>query len=100
VDSGNDYIGALKANQSGLLKDFAQKIRSYWDVENKVHYVRDVTQGEDHSPIRTNGLVQIFAVARNLALNLYRSHDFKNMAQAQRFAYFGLSTLKQLVRIK
>ncbi|MCH4903871.1 transposase [Cylindrospermopsis raciborskii CHAB3438] len=78
---------------------FAQKIRSYWDVENKVHYIRDVTQGEDHSRTRTNGLVQIFAIARNLALNLYRSHDFKNMAQAQRFASFGLTTLKQLFSI-
>jgi predicted transposase YbfD/YdcC len=28
---------------------FAQWIRDYWGVENKVHYVRDVTQGEDAS---------------------------------------------------
>ena len=90
------YIASFTATADA----FAQKIRSYWDVENKVHYVRDVTQGEDHSRIRTHGLVQIFAIARNLALNLYHSHDFKNMAQAQRFACFGLSTLKQLFRMK
>jgi hypothetical protein len=36
----------------------------------------------------------------SLALNLYRSHDFKNMAQAQRFASFGLHTLKKLFRMK
>ena len=30
-------------------KPLAQRIRGYWGVENKVHYVRDVTQGEDAS---------------------------------------------------
>ncbi len=31
---------------------FAQRIRGYWGVENKVHYVRNVTQGEDALRIR------------------------------------------------
>ncbi len=69
-------------------------------VENKVHYVRDVTQGEDKSRIRTNPLPQVFAIARNFTLNLYRDQMFKNMAQAQRLCSFTLSTLKQLFRMK
>lgn len=79
---------------------FAQRIRGYWGVENKVHYVRDVTQGEDASRIRMHQLPQIFAVARNFALNLYRSNEFDNMAQAQRFCKFGLDTLKRIFRMK
>jgi hypothetical protein len=65
-----------------------------------VHYVRDVTQGEDASRIRTTPLVQIWATARNFALNLYREYGFQNMAQAQRLAGFGLNTLKELFRMK
>jgi predicted transposase YbfD/YdcC len=65
--------------------------------ENKVHYVRDVTQGEDSSRIRTTPLPQIFAIARNFTLNLYRNQMFENIAQAQRLCSFGLSTLKQLL---
>ncbi len=49
---------------------FSKRIRGDWRVENKVHYVRDVTQGEEASRIRTKPLVQIWAVARNFA----RSH--------------------------
>ena len=64
-------------------KAFAQRIRGYWGVENKVHYVRDVTQGEDASRIRTTPLIQSWAIARNLALNLYRDIGFQNMAQAR-----------------
>ncbi len=79
---------------------FAERIRGYWGVENKVHYVRDVTQGEDASRIRTTPLVQIWALARNFALNLYRNHSFQNMAQAQRRSGFSLNTLKDLFRMK
>ena len=78
----------------------ASRIRGYWGVENKVHYVRDVTQGEDASRIRMHQLPQIFAVARNFALNIYRDNAFVNMAQAQRFCQFGLDTLKRIFRMK
>lgn len=79
---------------------FADRIRGDWGVENKVHYVRDVTQGEDASRIRTVPLVQIWALARNFALNLYRDNNFDNMAQAQRRSSFGLNTLMTLFRMK
>ena len=79
---------------------FANRIRGYWSVENKVHYVRDVTQGEDASRIRTSPLIQSWAIARNFALNLYRSNGLQNMAQAQRLAGFSLTMLKHLFRMK
>ncbi len=88
---------------SSLLEDaqtLAQRIRGYWGVENKVHYVRDVTQGEDKSRIRTTPLVQLFVLTRNMALNLYRDNRFTNMAQAQRFCSNTLGTLKRIFRMK
>jgi predicted transposase YbfD/YdcC len=82
------------------VEQFAQRIRDYWHVENKVHHVRDVTQGEDASRIRVQSLPNLFALARNLALNLYRQQGFDNMAQAQRLSGFGLKQLKSLFRMK
>lgn len=90
------YISSLEETA----KQFAHRIRDYWHVENKVHYVRDVTQGEDASRIRVQPLPNIFALARNLALNLYRQHDFENIAQAQRRAGQGLDLLATLFRMK
>jgi predicted transposase YbfD/YdcC len=90
------YISSLNET----VEQFARRIRDYWQVENKVHYVRDVTQGEDASRIRVGSLPNLFALARNLALNLYRDHDWNNMAQAQRLAGFGLDFLKTLFRMK
>lgn len=80
------YISSLNLTA----QEFAERIRGYWGVENKVHYVRDVTQGEDKSIIRTNPLPVIFSVARNFTLNLYHNQMFENMAQAQRLCSFGL----------
>lgn len=90
------YISSLNET----VEQFAQRIRNYWHVENKVHYVRDVTQGEDASRIRVQPLPNLFALARNLALNLYREQRETNMAQAQRQAGFGLEFLKTLFRMK
>lgn len=82
------------------VKLLAKRIRGYWGVENKVHYVRDVTQGEDASRIRTAPLIGLFVQARNLALNLYREHGFTNMAQAERRCEQSLDTLMDVFRMK
>lgn len=83
-----------------LAHQFAARIRGYWGGENQVHYLRDVTQGEDASRIRTAVLPIIWSIARNLALNLYRNSGEKNMAQAQRKCAFGLDHLLVLFRMK
>jgi predicted transposase YbfD/YdcC len=90
------YISDLKETAFS----FYQRIRGYWGVENKVHYVRDVTFGEDKSRIRTLPLPQISAIARNLAINLYRKAGFSNMAQAKRKCQFDLNHLLSLFRMK
>jgi hypothetical protein len=90
------YISSLDESA----EQFACRIRDYWHVENKVHYVRDVTQGEDDSRIRVQPLPNLFATARNFALNLYRNAGFENMAQAQRKCGQGLKQLISLFRMK
>jgi predicted transposase YbfD/YdcC len=90
------YISSLNESADQL----ARRIRDYWHIENKVHYVRDVTQGEDASRIRVQPLPNLFATARNFALNLYRDAGFNNMAQAQRICGQGLEQLKILFRMK
>ena len=69
----------------------ALQVVSAWASEHR---------SSDASRIRMGGLPQIWAVARNLVLNLYREQGYKNMAQAQRFAGAILNTLKALFRLK
>jgi predicted transposase YbfD/YdcC len=44
--------------------------RGHWSIENRSHYVRDVTFGEDRSRLRTGSAPQILAAFRNLAITL------------------------------
>jgi len=61
----------------------ADAIRKHWGIENKSHYTRDVTFGEDASRIRTNpGIV---ARLRSIAYNVLRCNQSETMPQ-QRFA--------------
>lgn len=57
---------------------FCQAIRRHWHVENKNHYVRDVTLGEDKSRIRINP--HIFAKLRSFALNILRANQVENVS--------------------
>ncbi|MGL5793677.1 MAG: hypothetical protein ACRC06_04595 [Waterburya sp.] len=45
-------------------------------------------------------LPQILAIARNLAINLYRDAGFSNMAQARRKCQFDLDHVLSLFRMK
>ena len=72
-----------RAADPGLL---AAWIRRHWAIENAVHHVRDVTQGEDASRIRTGSGPQVMAALRNTALNLARLDGHANIARAQRRA--------------
>lgn len=56
---------------------FCQAIRNHWGIENRNHYVRDVSLGEDRSRIRVNP--HIFAKLRSFALNILRANQVSNV---------------------
>lgn len=46
--------------------------RGHWQIENRLHYVRDVSLGEDASRVRTGAAPHVLAALRNVILNLLR----------------------------
>lgn len=58
----------------------ATYIRTHWHIENRNHYVRDVSLGEDASRIRKNP--GIFARLRSFSLNLLRKNHISNVKEA------------------
>jgi predicted transposase YbfD/YdcC len=59
-------------------------IRGHWSIENKVHWVRDVTYDEDRSQIRTGTGPQVMAALRNAAIGALRAAGVTNIAAANR----------------
>jgi predicted transposase YbfD/YdcC len=58
--------------------------RQHWHIENKVHYVRDVTFGEDRATVRAGRGPQALAALRNTAISLLRRDGATNIAAACR----------------
>ena len=58
--------------------------RSHWSIENRSHYVRDVTLGEDASRIRKGSGPEIMAALRNAAIGFLRTTGATNIAEAVR----------------
>lgn len=49
-----------------------QHTRRHWEIENRLHWVRDVTYDEDRSQVRTGAGPRVMATLRNLSISLHR----------------------------
>ena len=58
--------------------------RGHWSIENKLHWVRDVTFDEDRSQVRTGSGPQVMAALRNTAIGVLRRAGHTNLAAALR----------------
>jgi len=62
----------------------AALIRGHWGIENRLHWVRDVTFAEDHCQVRTGAGPAVMATLRNLAVSRHRLAGATNIAAACR----------------
>lgn len=53
-------------------EQLARAVRSHWDIENKLHWVLDVTMGEDASTVRKDNAPQNLSLLKKIVLNLIR----------------------------
>src|SRR5262245_17995747 len=58
--------------------------RGHWGIENGLHYVRDVTLGEDHCRVRKGNAAQVLAAIRNVAVHLLDDVEATSKAAATR----------------
>jgi predicted transposase YbfD/YdcC len=75
------YISSLPPDAPRL----AAAIRRHWGSENCLHWVLDVTFGEDASRMRAGHSARNFALVRKIALNLLRADPAKGSLATKRF---------------
>ena len=76
-------ITSLTPEQAGPER-LLQLWRGPWGIENRAHWVRDVTLGEDRSAVRSGAAPPGMAALRNLVLGLLRLAGQRNIAAALR----------------
>lgn len=76
-------VTSLSAREAAP-EHLATYVRKHWSIENKVHWVRDVTFREDASQIRTGSRPRVMATLRNLAVGLIRQAGYTKIAETTR----------------
>ena len=78
-------ITSLTAEEAGPERLLALS-RDHWAIENRLHYVRDVTCREDQARTNAGHAPQVLAALRNTALTVVRCLGFKPVEGFEHFA--------------
>jgi predicted transposase YbfD/YdcC len=78
-------ITSLTAGEAGPAR-LLELSREHWGIENKLHYVRDVTCREDQARANAGHTPQVLAALRNTVLTIVRRLGFKPV---EGFEYFA-----------
>ncbi len=76
-------ITSLTREQAAA-QDLLRYARGHWGIENRLHYVRDETLGEDRCRVRKGVAPQVLAAVRNVAVYLLEKVDAASKAAATR----------------
>lgn len=68
--------------QQADAKRLLRLVREHWHIENCLHYVRDVTLGEDACRVRKGNAPQVLAALRNAVVHLLAGVKTENHAAA------------------
>jgi len=83
VDETSYFITSLRAEQASA-RELLGLLRGHWGIENRVHWVRDVTFDEDRCQVRKGSAPQVMAALRNTVIGLLRLRQEPNIAAALR----------------
>ena len=83
--------------EEATAKELERLWRGHWTIENRVHYVRDVTMGEDQNQMRVGNAPQVLAAVRNGIISLLRVSGWTSIAEALRHYSAALSNALHLI---
>lgn len=87
------YISSIRKNNAGY---FATHIRNHWGIENRLHWVKDVSMKEDTSKTACGMAAENISIIRNIVINLFRINGFDSIKYATQFY---ANNFKELCRL-
>ena len=79
-----EVVYLITSDRDASPEALAAWVRRHWHIENKLHWVRDVTYQEDKSLVRTGNAPRVMATLRSLAISILRLDGHANIAAANR----------------
>jgi len=75
------YISSISADA----QTFDQRIRGHWQIENQLHWVKDVILNEDKMKAHQIQAATNFSILKTIVLNLFRSLGFISITEGKRW---------------
>jgi len=83
------YISSLTADARQL----GEWIRAHWQIENRLHWGKDVVLKEDTAPMCSGNAPENMAILRTMTVNLLRLNGFASITQGIRAVAHDLDRL-------
>lgn len=96
VTYGVTSLSAQAASPERLL----QLVRGHWGIENRTHWVRDVTFDEDRCRARRGRSAWMLATLRNVVIGLLRWAGATNVAEALRACAWSAPRALRLIGVR
>jgi predicted transposase YbfD/YdcC len=77
-------ITSLSAEQA-TPEQLLRMLRSYWKIENSLHYRRDVTLQEDHTHFKSHSAAHIMAIINNILLGILAKAEHGYLPATRRY---------------
>ncbi len=95
IEYGITNLSSKLADAEALL----EYLRNHWRIENELHYVRDVTLGEDACRVRSGDAPEALAAIRNAVIHLRSKVDTKSQPEAIEILQIHPDRAKELIGI-
>jgi predicted transposase YbfD/YdcC len=87
------YISSARSNKAEF---FANHIRNHWGIENRLHWVKDVSMNEDKSKTTGGMAAENISVLRNIVINLFKTNKYNSIKYAMEVCNNNFRELEKL----
>ena len=95
MDSDAFYVCDLEINDARF---FQQGTRGHWQVENNLHWVKDVIHNEDQNQVKNPSGAVNLSIMSSIALNVHRKFGEKSITDSQAKFNANLTKAIQIIR--
>lgn len=92
------YAITSLAKEKASAENILRLSRAHWGIENRLHFVRDMTFREDQCRVRKGAAPQVLAACRNTARTILKRFGFNNIAAGLRYFMMNYPQACHLVR--
>ena len=90
-------IAYFISSSKGDAEYFNRGIRLHWGIENSLHYIKDVTFGEDASQTKKDNSPENNSIIRNIAINIFRDNGYESIASGIRLCCNKIFKLQGMI---